>query len=145
MDLLSDIIEEPKIARIGYRISAAIIDFIVIWLAGFVVRLLFGVTGPENEGLNVYLTGIPAALWFLIIFALMPVQEGLTGKTIGKRVVRIKVVREDFSAGSVGRSIARHLFDAVDMMFCVGIIIAAVTVKKQRIGDLVAKTIVVVD
>ncbi len=74
----------------------------------------------------------------------MPVQEGLTGRTIGKRIVKIKVLKEDLSDNSVGTSIVRHLFDVVDMFFCVGLIIAASGRKRQRVGDLVAKTIVVI-
>ncbi len=145
MDLLSDIIEEPKIAPIGYRISASLIDFLVYWLVGIILGLLFRETGTGNNGLSVHLSGIPAALLFLTMFALIPIQEGLTGKTIGKRIVKIKVISEDYSEGSVGRSIARHLFDFVDMIFLVGLIVASVTLKKQRIGDLIAKTIVVID
>ena len=76
---------------------------------------------------------------------MISIQEGLTGKTIGKRIVRIKVVKEDTSEGSASSSIIRHLFDIIDMFFLVGIFVAAASEKKQRIGDLVAKTIVVVD
>lgn len=38
MDLLADPIVEPKIAPIKYRISAAIIDFLIIWLKYLNVR-----------------------------------------------------------------------------------------------------------
>jgi uncharacterized RDD family membrane protein YckC len=76
---------------------------------------------------------------------LISIQEGLTGKTIGKRIVQIKVMKQDFSQNSVTASIVRHLFDVIDLMFLVGIIVAFASQKKQRIGDLVAKTVVVVD
>jgi len=85
MDVLTNLQVEPKLAPLKYRASAALIDFLILWLLSF--------------GMGYF---------------------RLTGRTIGKRIVQIKVVKEDYSD------------------------IAAATPKKQRIGDLVAKTVVVI-
>ena len=55
----------------------------------------------------------------------------------------VKVVRKNYSDGGVGASIVRHLFDIVDSFFLVGIIVAATNPLRQRVGDLVAGTIVI--
>jgi uncharacterized RDD family membrane protein YckC len=143
MDILADPVVEPKIAPIKYRISAAIIDFLIIWLIGFLTGYLFGDYYAYDDSIGYHLTGFPAFFLFAIEFGLISIQEGLTGKTIGKRVVRIKVIKDGTSETFVSSSIIRHLFDIIDMFFLVGLIVAATGEKKQRIGDLVAKTIVV--
>lgn len=145
MDLLTDPDIEPKLAPIKYRISAALIDFLVIWLISFLMGYLFGEYYTDDDSAGRHLTGFPAFILFIIDFGLISIQEGLTGKTIGKRIVRIKVIKEDLSDVTLSSSIIRHLFDIVDLFFFVGIFVAAAGLKKQRIGDLIAKTIVVID
>lgn len=54
-------------------------------------------------------------------------------------------MKDDYTDSSIGTSIARHLFDPIDMMCLIGLIVASTNSKKQRIGDLVAKTVVVRD
>jgi uncharacterized RDD family membrane protein YckC len=61
----------------------------------------------------------------------MPIQEGFTGRTIGKRVLRIKIKREDFSDASVSASIIRHLFDIIDLFFLAGLIVASSNPKNK--------------
>jgi uncharacterized RDD family membrane protein YckC len=55
------------------------------------------------------------------------------------------VLKDDLSDVSVSASIVRHLFDVMDMFFLAGLMVAARTEKKQRIGGLIAKTVVVCD
>jgi len=143
MDFLAEPFPEPKIAPIKYRISAAIIDFLIMWLISFLMGYLFGDIYAYDDSVGYHLSGFPAFILFAIEFGLISIQEGLTGKTLGKRVVRIKVVKDGTSESSVTASIVRHLFDVIDMFFLVGIFVAAAGQKKQRIGDLIAKTIVV--
>lgn len=145
MDLLSDLIEKPRFAPIKYRVGASLIDFLMVFLITAIMGHFFGESYSEDGSTGVRITGWPAFVLFLGIFALIPLQEGLTGRTIGKRIARIKVVKEDFSDATVGTSIVRHLFDMVDMFVCLGIIVASSNQKTQRVGDLVARTVVVMD
>jgi uncharacterized RDD family membrane protein YckC len=145
MDLLSDLIEKPRLAPLKYRIGASIIDILIVSVIFAVMGHYFGESYTEGNAAGVRITGFPAFVLFAILFVLMPIQEGLTGRTIGKRVAGIKVMKEDFSDGTVGTSIVRHLFDGVDLFFCIGLIVANSSQKKQRVGDLVAKTVVVMN
>jgi uncharacterized RDD family membrane protein YckC len=72
-------------------------------------------------------------------------QEGLTGKTIGKRVLGITVKRLDLTDTNVGSPLVRHLLDIVDCFALLGLIVASTNPQRQRVGDLVARTIVVED
>ena len=79
---------------------------------------------------------------------MFPVIEGLKGQTVGKMLLGIKVIKNDYAKSSISHSIIRHLFDMVDYLpffGIVGIIVASNNDLKQRVGDLVAKTIVVIN
>ena len=143
-DLLDDIIVEPKLASIGSRLGAAFIDFVIIVIIFYVFARLWGehFSTPEESGYR--LTGLPGFSFFLVGFALFPLMEGVTGKTTGKRVMGIRIKRKDLTDANVGNSIVRHLFDIIDCFCLLGIIVAASTDRRQRIGDLVAGTVVVV-
>lgn len=144
MDLLTNLPTEPKLAPLKYRVSAFLIDLLILWLLSFGTGFFFGDYFVNDDSIGFHFTGWPGFFLFLIEVGLIPVQEGLTGRTIGKRVVQIKVLKADFSETSVDRSIIRHLFDVVDLMFLVGLLVASATPKRQRIGDIIAKTVVVV-
>ncbi len=121
---------------------------------GFCTRL--GETSSFNECFNLngtawYTTGgrtlAHLALllaWFLGIHVLL---QGLTGGSLGKLLTGVRVVREDGSPPGVGRALVRSLFWAVDGLPCCGPIVGLITMlstrRKQRVGDLVAKTFVV--
>ena len=140
-DLLSNVWEAPKLAKIWTRVGAAIIDMLIIGLLGWIMAYFWG-NIARNGTFGWHLEGGPAMLFYLLLFFLIPVQEGLTGKTIGKRVAGIKVLKEDYSDCTTGNSIIRHLCDIVDLPL-VGLIVAATNAKNQRIGDLAARTVVV--
>lgn len=145
MDLLSDLIKEPQLAPLKYRVSASLVDFLGLFIVSYIMMHFWGESYTDGDVTGVRISGLPGLVLFLFGVGLIPIQEGLTGRTIGKRIVKIKVLKEDFSDISLGSSIIRHLFDVIDMFFLVGLIVASTNLKKQRIGDLVAKTIVVID
>jgi len=89
-------------------------------------------------------TGI-SALISLTYYVLM---EGCIGATVGKLVLKVRVVGEDGSPCRLGLAYIRNLLRLVDTVpyiipYLVGVIKIRKSSKKQRIGDRVAKTIVV--
>ena len=149
MDILEDVFPEQKLAPKRWRMAAASIDLFIILSTAFVISLFFGEThglmGDSGTGYHIgfSLSGFPALTVLLIWFLLFPIMEGLTGRTIGKRLLQLKVVKENSAPMSVGTSFVRHLFDPIEMIFLMGLIVASANSKKQRIGDLVAKTLVI--
>ena len=74
------------------------------------------------------------------------VLEGTLGRTVGKGVVGIAVVNEDGSACSVRAATVRTALRFVDWLpvaYLLGILSILLTERRQRVGDLVANTIVV--
>jgi uncharacterized RDD family membrane protein YckC len=72
--------------------------------------------------------------------------EGLRGATLGKKLVKIKVVREDGSACGLGPAFVRNILRIIDelpFLYIIGMILISRSNKKQRLGDRLAKTVVV--
>ncbi len=82
--------------------------------------------------------------WFLGVHVVL---QGLTGGSLGKLASGIRVVQGDGSRPGMGRALVRSLFWVVDGIPCcmplVGLITMLATGRKQRVGDIVAKTFVV--
>ena len=144
------------LADLGSRIVAGIVDYIIIGIIAGVLSILVFlpvsvVTGPGimDGGFRVGwlsgMLGIIGAMWllWLIYFTYF---EGTSGQTIGKKLTHIRVIKEDGSRCDFGSALVRNLLRIVDhlpFLYVLGIILIAATEKKQRLGDMLAKTIVV--
>lgn len=73
------------------------------------------------------------------------VVQGITGATVGKHIVGLRVVKADGSLAGFGANAGRTLMLIVDQFFCalVGLITALVTHPHRRVGDMAAGTYVV--
>jgi uncharacterized RDD family membrane protein YckC len=73
--------------------------------------------------------------------------EGIWGKTIGKRICGIVVLKDNFTKCTISTGLLRNLLRIVDFFFYygVGLVSAVATIKWQRLGDIVAETVVVRD
>ncbi|MBA2451790.1 MAG: RDD family protein [Chloroflexia bacterium] len=130
---------------VGPRALALIIDSLIFVLGACCVLLLISLgSGGEFET-----TGGPAwginALFTLLYLAYFIVLEGTSGTTLGKRVLKLKVVKVDGSPIDMRESVIRNVLRFVDGLFSylVGAILIWTNPNKQRLGDRVANTIVV--
>jgi uncharacterized RDD family membrane protein YckC len=73
--------------------------------------------------------------------------EGIWGKTIGKKICGIVVLKDNFTKCTISKGLLRNLLRIVDFFFyyLVGVVSVVGTMKWQRLGDIVAETIVVRD
>ena len=82
---------------------------------------------------------------FIIYIAYYTILEGSKGQTVGKMVTRIKVVREDGRPIDMSQAFKRNILRIIDGLF--GYLIGAILVwrsdRKQRLGDRMARTVVV--
>lgn len=143
MDSLTAFENAEKIAPKRLRIAAAILDFTLLVVIGFVLGFFWGERIQDSEGVGFRLHGWPALIWFLSWLILVPIKEGVSGQTFGKKFIKIKVVKKNLNPTNIGTSLLRHFFDGIDSFFCIGLLVAALNKRKQRIGDLVAGTVVV--
>jgi uncharacterized RDD family membrane protein YckC len=165
-DILSDIIEPPKPASISKRIGAALIDSLILALVLMVIANSFGerydkkttttvtvsstpdsakpTTTTQTTSSSGYdLSGWPLVVYLASWFLLIPFMEGKTGQTIGKKLLRLKVNRQNGNPTNIGVSLVRHLFDCIEFIFLIGFFIAVSNPQHKRIGDFVAGTVVV--
>lgn len=127
--------EPRRIATVPRRMAAFALDFIII----FLILMPFAFVVSENALL---------ILSLLITICYPLVAEALFSQTIGKRLVGIRVVTDDFSDITWKKSAGRNLLRIVDQLpflYILGMIMMAVSDKNQRLGDLAARTVVIYD
>jgi uncharacterized RDD family membrane protein YckC len=85
------------------------------------------------------------ALFALFSFAYYALLPGVTGWTMGKLLVGIRVVNTDGNPGGLGRNVVRWLLFVVDGFFLLlpGLITMLASRGHRRIGDMAAGTFVV--
>ena len=140
-------------ASLKQRFLANVIDlsiFIALFVAGYLVinfrHEMF--RGQSGAGFF-YAIVIPDSFisMYLIVFiswtTFIVLTELRSGQSIGKRCTKIKVLTKDLKPPSPGITLTRHLFDTVDLLLFIGLFVASMNRQKQRIGDLIAKTVVV--
>lgn len=137
-----------EVASLGDRILGYLVDsaiFVVLYIA---LAILAGLFFTSNGGRAVYWGfGAVAIIWFLaFIFYDLICEVFFNGQSIGKKVMKTRVISLDGSSPGLGQYLLRWLFRIVDITLTssVGAIISvAITDNKQRIGDLVAGTTVI--
>ncbi|MFH0849191.1 MAG: RDD family protein [archaeon] len=145
-----------NLADLGQRIVAAIVDIIILSLVvGLItaVSLILGLTllpwsALGGMNLTIWRSAHPGT-W--IIVTLVPLVyyvclEATSGQTLGKRLVHIKVVKANGMPCNIAAAILRNIVRIVvdNILFgLVGILLIAATKKRQRLGDILAGTIVV--
>lgn len=127
---------------LGQRVVATILDALLLMalLIGGVVAAV--VLGNVHELLALAVLLALAGTYLYYSYLL----EGAYGRTPGKAVMGLVVVKEDGRQCTYGASFVRNLFWIVDG-FGVGPFVVAlilfVTDRHQRVGDIVASTVVV--
>jgi len=131
-----------EIGGLGERILALLIDcgiFILVYLLG--VFTVLGFTVLRASGVSTIIAIIIYAL--LLVFYDLICEVFMNGQSIGKRVMKIKVISIDGNRPTFGQYLLRWLFRIVDFTLTIGgcaLICAIVTEKCQRLGDIVAGT-----
>ncbi len=131
-----------EVAGVGERIVARLIDY-----ALFILILILGLIGGnllrssvDQSLLIIVLIIIYAALY---VFYDLICEIFMNGQSVGKRVMKIKVISLDGSRPSSGQYLLRWLFRIIDFTLTseiCGLISVAVSDKSQRVGDIVAGT-----
>ena len=129
-------------AGIAVRGVEALIDLVVVIVILYLVAVA---TGHTTDGGFDLPTG-PTLIGVVLCLAYFILLEGMWGATLGKLATNLRVVREvDGEAIDWSAAIIRNLFRLIDglVLYLLGFIVICVTSKRQRIGDLVAGTVVV--
>ncbi|MBX3281112.1 MAG: RDD family protein [Acidobacteria bacterium] len=148
---------EFSLASIGNRFMAVGIDHFIQFLSIFLIAWIFAwVASADNaEGLFEDSPKWVTAIMILVVFALFAsyfaVFEWLwNGQTPGKRLMKLRVVREDGRPLTLWEAIVRNLLRIADAapgfivpIYSVGLITIFLNRRDQRLGDIFAGTVVI--
>ncbi len=133
-----------QLAGPATRFLAWLIDVMIIYIAAIVAQLLF-----------IWLAFISpdwAQAFFMIVFFVLAIGYGVIfewrwrGQTIGKKMLRLRVMDEGGLPLSASQVLLRNLLRAIDslpLFYLVGGVAMLASARAQRLGDLAAGTIVV--
>lgn len=137
-------------ASVGERILAYIIDLIIkiayVVVTYQIVFNLFHVDDMVEDMDDWSRIAILVSFYLPVVFYSLIFETLLDGQTIGKRIMKIKVVKIDGYQASMADYLVRWFFRIVDLNMLSGIValISIVTSKKsQRLGDMTAGTSVI--
>jgi uncharacterized RDD family membrane protein YckC len=126
----------------GRRVVATLIDGIVLGILGGGTVTTIG-TKAADAGSQVTKISTGGTVLLLIYYVLM---EGFLGRTVGKMITGIRVVDEATgNRPGFAAVIIRTLLRIIDGLFgyLVGFIIVTSSVRRRRLGDMAAGTLVV--
>jgi uncharacterized RDD family membrane protein YckC len=129
------------LAGIGSRFIAAVIDlFIQLLLLILAVVVTSSVVGGAAG----------KAIFYVALFAIylydVPFEVLASGRTPGKRLTHLRVIREGGAPVSLTASFIRNVLRFVDILpgaYIIGLVSILATKRNQRLGDLAAGTLVV--
>jgi len=125
-------------APIRKRALAALVDSIIVDVAW--ISLLSWVSNRflEQPTLSAEYLAAITVLYYLI-------QEGTFASTIGKHLLKLRVVGSDGDPASMQEAVIRNVlrpFDWLPLLYLLGIVSIALSSKRQRLGDIAARTVV---
>lgn len=160
------IIETPEhvelqfaLASLGNRFLACAIDHLLQVVTAIIVFvILITVSSTLNQfGKRVFDQASAGSLWaialmiillFVIFFGYFAIFESIwSGQTPGKRILKLRVIKEDGRPINTFDAMARNLLRLVDSMptpyYSIGILSVFVSERSKRLGDFVANTVVI--
>jgi uncharacterized RDD family membrane protein YckC len=164
------IIETPErvqlefaLASIGNRFLAVGIDHFIQYFAIFiVVWIMFSVAGYSSSEVvtetDKLLSEMPKWTAAILIIGIFLIFAGYfiifewmwNGQTPGKRLLKLRVIREDGRPLTLWEAIARNLLRVGDAVpgfivpvYSVGLIVLFLSSRDQRLGDIFAGTVVI--
>lgn len=145
-----------NVAGVGSRFVAALVDTLIVFAFFFVEILAMVAIGAAaattgNEGASrtagIWFAAVVGFVDFVVVWGYFALFEAYWhGQTPGKRVMKIRVIKDSGRQITLFEALARNLVRVVDYLpgcYLIGLITMLCNKRSQRLGDLVAGTIVV--
>ena len=141
---------DQRFAGFWIRVLAWVVDSIILSVVGvaltFAAGFVVGALGSNLPSLQNFLVPIVAATSFLLPAIYLLVGWARSGRTFGKMLCGIRIVREDGTPLGFGGAVVRLLgYMLSSLIFCIGYLMVAFTDRKRGLHDMVAGTVVVYD
>jgi uncharacterized RDD family membrane protein YckC len=138
-----------KSASVGERMLASLLDLLVkaayIIVIAYVFFNLLGISNILNKVDMWSRIAIILFFFFPVLIYSVTLESIFEGQTIGKKLIKIKVVKIDGYQASFGDYLTRWLFRIIEnnSLSLIGLIAMIVNNKTQRMGDVAAGTAVI--
>ncbi len=133
---------EYELASVGDRILATLLDYVFFIAYGLLILLTVSITKSRIFD--------SIAFWVIILLPVLlydlVCETFLQGKSFGKMILKIKVVKLDGTQATFGAYVLRWLLRIIDTrIFSGGVALIAIILngRGQRIGDMAAGTTVI--
>jgi uncharacterized RDD family membrane protein YckC len=148
---------EYSVAGVGSRFVAALLDALII-MAFFLLEVLAlaligaastvsPAAGSLSESAGKWFLAFVVFINFVIVWGYFALFEAYWhGQTPGKRAMKLRVIKDSGRQITLFEALARNLLRVVDYLpslYLVGVVTMLCNRRNQRVGDLVAGTIVV--
>jgi uncharacterized RDD family membrane protein YckC len=141
---------EYTLADIGSRIAATIIDMLIqcliiaiLFIGVLLIRHFSKELWDQHYG---WIVGISLLIYALVSYGYYIIMElTMNGKTLGKKVFKLRTIRNNGQPITMKHSAIRNLFKVFLDMQGIGIVFMFFTKQHKRIGDFAASTIVVME
>ena len=141
---------DQRFAGFWIRVLAWVVDSIILSVVGaaltFSAGIVVGALGSNLPSLQNFLVPIVAATSFLLPALYLLVGGARSGRTFGKMLCGIRIVRENGTPLGFGGAVVRLLgYMLSSLIFCIGYLMVAFTDRKRGLHDMVAGTVVIHD
>jgi uncharacterized RDD family membrane protein YckC len=157
IDTPENVIFDYKVAGIGSRFMAALVDTLLIVVLQAVIYLtlallansLLGDIQDWETSWMTWLFAVFGLIAFAFLWGYYVFFEVLwNGQSPGKRWVKLRVIRTDGTSVTLTESLIRNLVRIVDFLpayYGIGVVTMFINEQSRRLGDLAAGTLVVHD
>ena len=134
-----------QLAPFGRRFVAGIIDMAPVILALLYARVnVPGVLTPTDVVQSASASELVAA-GVVIFLAHTTITEAIAGRSVGKMLTHLQVLRLDGKRPGILALVIRNILRVVDLVLVFTLILMVYLPLRQRLGDLAAGTVVVMD
>ena len=137
---------EYELAGVGSRLSAAIVDTLLLAVLGLAVIIVLSLAAPALGNVTMIIWIVCWGIGSLGYYTFF--EAFRQGQTPGKRREGIRVVRDTGHAVTFGAAFLRNVLRFADLLpppYLTGMLLILLHPRSQRLGDLVAGTVVVRD
>ncbi|MEO5644913.1 MAG: RDD family protein [Bacteroidia bacterium] len=138
-----------QVANIGERLLARLLDLVFFAVYLFIASWIMGTVISGMDFSN--MAKFTMLMWLLIPLPVLTYtlwcEPLFNGRSFGKLIIGLKVVKSNGTPASIGDSASRWLLRLIEgeagLFTCLSLPVAIISGKGQRLGDMVADTIVI--
>jgi len=128
---------KPELADVFSRVVAFIVDTLILLFPIMIIAVILIYFGKIGEAIILaWLVIVLSPLYFIAF-------EMKSGQTPGKKILNIKVVDKEFKDIGFVKALVRNITKFLPFWPIAGALLIALTEKRQRLGDMLARTLVV--